>query len=94
MNAKGRNGYFQVDQVHVWRISHTEKPEIHIEIYSKRRNGNCAPLRIQGPEKEVRNLIGKLYDAVIRNAVHNNGNFIAITGVGTDQIKLSNRPEE
>ncbi len=88
MNAKGRNGYFQVDQVHIWRMTQLQRPEIHIEIFSKRRNGNCAPARIEGTEEEIRNLIGKLYDAVINDEMHNSGGFIAITGVGTDQIKF------
>jgi hypothetical protein len=86
IEAKGRNGYFKMDRAEIWRAT-TTPPEIHIDIYSKRA-ADAPPARIQGPEAEIRNLVGLLYDAIIKNKVHEGGGSILITGIGTDQIKL------
>jgi hypothetical protein len=76
IEAKGRNGYFKVRDIEVWRIdgnafhpnsgAESIPPEIHIEIYSRRHSGS-APARIQGTEEEMRNLIGALYVAIVKN---------------------------
>ena len=72
MNAKGRNGYFKVAVVEVHKNIggglEGEVKETHIDIYSKRSpRRNCAPCRIEGTDEEIRNLIGSLYDAIIKN---------------------------
>ncbi len=86
VEAKGRNGYFRVHNIEIWRVEHDGKPQIQIEIRAERSRWN-APARIEGPEEEMRNLIGILYNAVVKKAKAIPGR-VTITGIGTEQITL------
>ncbi len=91
IEAKGKNGYFRANEVHImaWGGNVVEpQKKIRIEMYSRRNNGCYPPVVIEGPEPEIRNLMGLLYDATVKNEVHNRGGFIRISKLGTEETKL------
>ncbi len=61
MDAKGRNGYFKVAKVDIWKNLGPEHNETHIEIFSRREpSGNVGPCRIVGTTKEMKGLVKSL----------------------------------
>ncbi len=66
-DGKGRNGYFKMAEVEAWRP--TLGPELdgqvaYIDIFSKRRSGNCGPLRMQLVPEDVKVLAEMFNDLV------------------------------
>jgi hypothetical protein len=60
IEAKGRNGYFKVNTIEVWKIT---DGGMSIELYSKHSAKN-SPVRIEGSGEEIQILIEALSNAV------------------------------
>lgn len=77
IEAKGRNGYFRVDELEVWKINRAayDRPDtLHIALYSKRK-GEAAPLMIQGNLDEIKWMITELAAATVEVNMDNPRNF-------------------
>ena len=60
IEAKGRNGYFRVGQVEVWKKAPGEHETMHVDIYST-RPGKNPPARIQGKPGEIIKLLMDMF---------------------------------
>ncbi len=60
IEAKGRNGYFKLGSVEIWKTGEGEGQMMHVEFYST-RPGKNPPARIQGTPGEVISLISSIF---------------------------------
>jgi hypothetical protein len=60
IEAKGRNGYFHMGSVEVWRTGTGSEQEIQIDFLST-KPGKNPPVRIQGKIEEIISLMSKIY---------------------------------
>lgn len=63
MDARGRNGWFKAAYAETWLNARHNPPELWIDIYS-RKNGNFAPIHLDGTPQEMQAFVGKLKDII------------------------------
>ncbi len=60
IEAKGRNGYFRVGHVEIWKTAPGEHETMYVDLYST-RPGENPPARIQGTPEEILSLMSSIY---------------------------------
>ena len=84
IEAKGRNGYFRVDKVEVWKSAPGKYETMYVDIYST-RPGKEPPARIQGRPEEILSLMSKIYIETVAVRMGNNLQTIKIQEKGEEE---------
>ncbi len=64
LEGKGRNGYFRVGQVEIWKTAPGEHETMYIDLYST-RPGKNPPARIQGTPGEIISLMSSIFGETV-----------------------------
>ncbi len=81
IEAKGRNGYFKLGSVEIWKTAPGEHETMHVDIYST-RPGKNPPARIQGSPEEIISLMARIYTETVAVRMGQNSGTIKIQEKG------------